>query len=239
MNALNVKRLLVGRSGFTLIELIVVIAIVTLLAALLFSVFASVREKGRSIVCLSNLRQIGMAVSLYSNDYDDLFPWGIDSVDQNSAGWVGSPYETTVHNMPRVDQVLAPYISSKQIWRCPSDSGFSALDSGFSDLDTIIMSAAPTQFNQYGMSYGYRTELALTGQKISTLSGVETAPPYSAVGPSDVNVFFDDCGYWHGYGVDSGRRYNVVMADGHAVSQAANQFWLTDSYGIKLNGGAQ
>jgi prepilin-type N-terminal cleavage/methylation domain-containing protein len=64
--------------GFTLIELLVVIAIIALLAAILFPVFARVREKGRQAVCLSNLKQLGMGVMMYIQDYDETFPFVLD-----------------------------------------------------------------------------------------------------------------------------------------------------------------
>jgi len=65
-----------NRSAFTLIELIVVIAIIAILAAILFPVFAQAREKARQTSCLSNERQLGLAVIQYVQDYDQTYPPG-------------------------------------------------------------------------------------------------------------------------------------------------------------------
>src|SRR5437870_363470 len=71
------------KAAFTLIELLVVIAIIALLAAILFPVFARVREKARQTVCLSNLGQISKAVLMYMQDYDETFPFVLNG----SANW--------------------------------------------------------------------------------------------------------------------------------------------------------
>jgi prepilin-type N-terminal cleavage/methylation domain-containing protein len=60
--------------GFTLIELLVVIAIIAILAAILFPVFAQAREKARQTSCLSNEKQLGTAISMYVQDYDETYP---------------------------------------------------------------------------------------------------------------------------------------------------------------------
>jgi prepilin-type N-terminal cleavage/methylation domain-containing protein len=62
--------------GFTLIELLVVIAIIAILAAILFPVFAQARESARTSACLSNCKQIGLAIHMYAQDYDEGFPMG-------------------------------------------------------------------------------------------------------------------------------------------------------------------
>src|SRR6186997_1566649 len=69
------------RRGFTLIELLVVIAIIAILAAILFPVFAQAREKARQAACMSNTKQIGIALMMYTQDFDELLPMG---------GWSGT-----------------------------------------------------------------------------------------------------------------------------------------------------
>lgn len=75
-------------SGFTLIELLVVIAIIAILAAILFPVFAQVREQARTISCLSNMKQIGLSIKMYAQDYDEIFPMGNDDKPVN---WEQNP----------------------------------------------------------------------------------------------------------------------------------------------------
>jgi prepilin-type N-terminal cleavage/methylation domain-containing protein len=63
-----------SRLGFTLIELLVVIAIIAILAAILFPVFSRARDKAQQAACISNLKQVGQAMGLYVDDYDETFP---------------------------------------------------------------------------------------------------------------------------------------------------------------------
>jgi prepilin-type N-terminal cleavage/methylation domain-containing protein/prepilin-type processing-associated H-X9-DG protein len=96
------------RKGFTLIELLVVIAIIAILAAILFPVFAKAREKARQTSCLSNNKQFALAIMMYSQDYDEMFP--------PSTNWAGA-----VGLGETVADMVMPYIKNQQIMLCPSD----------------------------------------------------------------------------------------------------------------------
>src|SRR6476660_4976416 len=84
------RRYAMRRRGFTLIELLVVIAIIAILAAILFPVFAQAREAARKVTCLSNMKQLGMGVLMYNQDYDGTYPnssacwWDAVSVSHNA-----------------------------------------------------------------------------------------------------------------------------------------------------------
>lgn len=76
------------RAGFTLIELLVVIAIIAVLAAMLLPALQQAREKGRQIVCTSNLRQIGMGASMYADVYNNWFPLASDRGNNSAWRWL-------------------------------------------------------------------------------------------------------------------------------------------------------
>src|SRR5476649_549867 len=95
-----------NKRGFTLIELLVVIAIIAILAAILFPVFARARENARRASCQSNLKQLGLAMIQYAQDYDETMP--VSTVASYAGfGWTGQLY---------------PYVKSKQLFVCPSDT---------------------------------------------------------------------------------------------------------------------
>jgi prepilin-type N-terminal cleavage/methylation domain-containing protein len=117
-----------GERGFTLIELLVVIAIIAILAAMLFPVFAKARAKARQCVCLSNLKQIGLATMMYCQDYDEFYPY---FCFYPTWTW---PYGYLLANPPAASPLssspntydgavayyaLMPYVKNSGLWYCP------------------------------------------------------------------------------------------------------------------------
>ncbi len=113
--------------GFTLIELLVVIAIIAILAAMLFPVFARARESARKIQCLSNVKNIAMAVQIYLTDYDRLWPQEDRQEVQagfhdlgGCSGLNGQFYLDRANPYFRAAVILDEYTKNRDIWRCPS-----------------------------------------------------------------------------------------------------------------------
>jgi len=113
-----------NKRAFTLIELLVVIAIIAILAAILFPVFARARENARRASCMSNLKQIALGFTMYSQDYDEKFPSigngtlyssatvpEVPALNYNGSQW----YKSWVSD-------IYPYVKNSQIYLCPSNT---------------------------------------------------------------------------------------------------------------------
>ena len=207
-------------AAFTLVELLVVIAVIAMLAAILFPVFASVRAKARETSCISNMRQHGLAFGMYVQDYDGYYPYGVDPADHDTPQiWNGFPaFKAEIPSLPWVHTLLQPYVKNAELFHCPSDFGI-----GIEDFTGLQLDCLPICYRKYGTSYLYRTELAV--KQLSEAAFQE---------PTRINVYMDGSGIWHGAGPSDAsigvanwsktnpalfnRRFNTLHGDGHVKS---------------------
>lgn len=225
--------------GFTLIELLTVIGIIAVLAGIVFPAFAAARGKARQATCQSNLRQLGMAVQMYGQDYDGQFPWARDTSDIAAwqmwpqACWDELDRMPLLHAVPRAGREPIPgaldtYIRNQGVWRCAADTGFDELDN---NIDPATgrgrpMLARPTMFQKYGASYLYRTELAFKQKNMDTVSGWQRDEfgRLREVGQAEINLLFDGNGSWHGGTLLPSKNYLILFVDGHAKLRTNAQY---------------
>ncbi len=155
------------RHGFTLIELLVVIAIIAILAAILFPVFAQARESARKTQCLSNGNQMGKAILMYANDYDEaIIPWAKAAEYSGQPAiervWVGimQPYVKSEINRPPAGQTLTQGGRPRGVYACPSWSieryleGADMPDCYPGQMRGYLLPGGPVEiFAHYGMTF--------------------------------------------------------------------------------------
>jgi len=141
-----------SRRAFTLIELLVVIAIIAILAAILFPVFAKAREAARKTACINNMKQMGTALMMYAQDYDETMPSG--PFANSPAGFWGTPLWNS-YGWSYAFMLLDPYIKNTQVFACPS-------------ANKQMVGPAP----QINVSYGYNEYIYNQGSGFSTLAAL-------------------------------------------------------------------
>jgi prepilin-type N-terminal cleavage/methylation domain-containing protein/prepilin-type processing-associated H-X9-DG protein len=235
------KRNLRAKKGFTLIELLVVIAIIAILAAILFPVFARARENARRASCQSNLKQIGLGLLQYTQDYDEkMTPLAIFDANEQRFTW---PY------------LVQPYIKSTQLFQCPSDTNRG-------NMNSFWASGLNTLGRNFHSSYVYNTDIAGTVGNSAAESAIQSGATTIAVfdGGTQAGAVGTDPGIWlqkssgaqfatlpNGdvnsddiYGGPHARHLettNVLFADGHVKSLRPGKFWDTTSIPYTPNGG--
>ena len=219
-----------SRKAFTLIELLVVIAIISILAAILFPVFARARESARRTSCLSNLKQQGLGVMMYVQDYDETFPF-TRANDTQTYG-----FSTYCYWMVRI----YPYTKNSQIFVCPSSSQETAAHNYTNpELGGAVSLAGGNNHNyganQYVMAFSSTADNKVDVVKLSALNAPSMLPIifdctmgvtnnlWRIINPNDTNVFTSTSGPI----VESYARHlggsNILFADGHVKFLSQNQ----------------
>jgi prepilin-type N-terminal cleavage/methylation domain-containing protein len=185
-------------TGFTMVELLVVISIIGVLTGLLFPVVMSGRSRSKTSVCLSNQHQIGVAIALYAHDYDDLIPYAPSPITQKLAREDTSPttvFSELARTLPDLRVALKPYGTTQPVFVCPSDIMDRALvmEGGHKD----------TWDEECGSSYDYDDR---HGLRLRALGGY----PEPAK-----NILISDISAFHG-GQPPRGLVNVLCADQHA-----------------------
>jgi len=224
------------RRGFTLIELLVVIAIIAILAAILFPVFAQAREKARQASCLSNLKQLGLGVFMYAQDYDETYP--VYRMYTTTLGPLESPpppYRTAAGSECYTGlwaNLIYPYVKNAGVYKCPSMyirayvKGCQNLDYGWNIGTNIPNALNGTSTLKDGM--GRNANEALTLAAVPDPAGTvvighpsqSDSSPYMFVYPNSpqyLSVFHTDGN-------------NYAFADGHA--KWFHKDWLLSHTGI-------
>ena len=164
------------RQAFTLIELLVVIAIIIILAAILFPVFERARENARRASCQSNLKQVGLGMIQYSQDYDEQL--------------IASTYSDTSRWM----DVVQPYTKSTQVFTCPSDSKSKAFVPNTPRADANTGSyAINTLFNWSSTTtpFSPSSDTALTGRALAQVEEPATTVWVLDADPNPGNEQFE------------------------------------------------
>jgi len=217
------------RRGFTLIELLVVIAIIAILASILFPVFARARENARRASCMSNLKQIGLGVMQYTQDYDEHLPK--NAVVLSAAAIFPSSSSASGATWLWWHEIY-PYVKSTQLFICPSTDATWKGD--YYPINAAGSSYAP---------YAYNTNLS-SGPSLAAIPQVAITP---LIGDSTYYLMDPDhdCATGHtatinpwctsGTGDNNDaplprhlETFNMAFADGHAKSQKTGD-WLTES----------
>jgi prepilin-type N-terminal cleavage/methylation domain-containing protein len=226
-----------SHGAFTLIELLVVIAIIAILAAILFPVFAQAREKARQTACLSNMKQIGLALMMYVQDYDETNPPFSDGVADFNNPVIASA-------RPNAMGSTAPYTKNKGIHVCPT-----AINHTTQGCNATLYPESCTSYLGNSVVLGKSIAVIPNPADIVYLQELNTKRYISYSRPGytpSTNKYF----YWHfprttvpytpNYNNQHSEGGSLLYNDGHAKFKKGNamrssDFGLTPNHGVLDN----
>jgi len=201
------------KRGFTLIELLVVIAIIAILAAILFPVFARAREKARQTSCLSNVKELQLAILMYVGDYDETFCLGVNS--DPAGNWL---YWWAL---------IEPYVKNTQVFICPSVADESMYGETWNSRGRLSiglnrdMEDRTTNIAYSLAEYAYPAE---------TIQLADSVPNDVGSGGRGYQVMADrEPNTQSGIGMRHNEGTNVGLLDGHAKWYKSARIWQMDN----------
>jgi len=229
-----------SHKAFTLIELLVVIAIISILAAILFPVFARARENARRASCMSNLKQIGLGMMMYVQDYDERYPMNYQRVDinatptnytpviQSTPGTPGMKYlsnygsdsSSNHHYVSWMDEIF-PYVKSLQIFDCPSQSATTYASYGYSDAIAGWRAAYSNGVSQKGVAMS----MSAVNRPSEVILLLDYYSYYGVIAnPWNAKTWADPANASHRQIAPHLEGGNICFADGHVKWQSAKIF---------------
>jgi prepilin-type N-terminal cleavage/methylation domain-containing protein/prepilin-type processing-associated H-X9-DG protein len=226
--------------GFTLIELLVVIAIIAILAAILFPVFSSAREKARQTACLNNLKQMGLAIDQYKQDYDQVWPYDIcGDANMSTNGCVASygEWDPTAANYNPLEVAttwscqIFPYIKEPAVFQEPDSQYFASSavpqDNMVGYWTNGVAWCDPLQLTPAGLP-GPRADSTFTDET-DTITAYDNLDKYTVAGGFGNSRLLYSCPKYFAGWTDNGTFvsnltvrvgphdsiYNALYADGH------------------------
>jgi len=206
----------VKRRGFTLIELLVVIAIIAILAAILFPVFARAREKARQSSCTSNLKQIGTALMMYLQDYDEVLcdtVMGRDAPDHpaRTYAWMS---------------IIMPYVKNQQLFKCPSCwwgssdiAGWGTINGGYGGVREVMGYAGNLGYSDDPVGWGGDPNLDAPGY----------GQPIAAMSAPAENILVSDASNWNTVRFYWERTDNTGHPTPGIAQEYNNAYYVVDS----------
>lgn len=207
--------------AFTLVEILIVLAIIAILAAILLPVFSQVRERARQTTCASNLKQPGIATLMYAQDHDEILPrWG---------SFTSGDYIVDLLN-PYLGRSRSTQSTLSAVWTCPS-RGASADDSNSYGYNYLVLGNVSVNPQPYIARYAWPASLSSLQEPTQTVAFADALdllrPPYGV----EVLELPDTAGSWH-HGAfeitpkpggkwvagEAAARLNVLWVDGHVKS---------------------
>ncbi len=206
-----------ANQAFTLIELLVVIAIIAILAAILFPVFARARENARRSSCMSNLKQLGLGMMQYTQDYDEKYPCpGETSYNGENRNNDGSAKQASWR------QKIYPYVKSTQLFSCPSNTH----NADIADVGAPGVAGSPVPQMPVSYMINYNLYVSPGGYQGLSMAQIDQASTRIAIAEGGADGW-NWTAFSPGWGTNiAGRAFAghlgtfcLVYADGHAKAK--------------------